>query len=115
VFVFAGENEGGPGLVARGVVSAAEATAKKRGVARQTPRVSVTFRRGSCSPKRPLGRSDLEPFTDWKDGRPQTELNFKFYRQATDKIAAITDETAGFPVHVSSHLHQEWIRRFCAS
>ena len=36
VFVFASENEGGQGLIARGVVTSAEATAKKRGIARQT-------------------------------------------------------------------------------
>jgi len=96
VFVFAGENEGGQGLIARGVVTAAEATAKKRGVERQTPRVSVTVQRDPRSPKRPLGRSDLKPFTDWKDGAPQTELNFKFYRQATNKIACVSDKAAAF-------------------
>jgi len=94
VFVFA--SEGGQGLVARGVVTAAEAVPKKRGVTRQTPRVSVTVRRDPRSPKRPLGRSGLKPFTDWQDGRPETELNFKFYRQATDKIAGISDEAAAF-------------------
>jgi hypothetical protein len=41
VFVFASENEGGIGLIARGVVTSAEAVAKKRGVARQTPRVTI--------------------------------------------------------------------------
>ena len=39
IFVFASENEGGQGLIARGVVTSAEAIAKKRGIARQTPRV----------------------------------------------------------------------------
>lgn len=38
VFVFAGENEGGHGLIARGLVTSSEAIAKQRGVARQTPR-----------------------------------------------------------------------------
>ena len=83
VFVFASENEGGQGLVARGVVDSAEATAKKRGIARRTPRVSITIRRTALA-KRPLGRSELKKFTDWNDGRPGTELNFKFYRQATN-------------------------------
>jgi hypothetical protein len=95
VFVFASENEGGPGLIARGVVTAAEAVAKKRGVARQTPRVSLTIRR-TAPAKRRLGRSELKPFTDWKDDRPETELNFKFYRQATNKIVGISDEAAAF-------------------
>jgi hypothetical protein len=96
VFVFASENSGGQGLIARGRVTAAEAVARKRGVARQTPRVSVPVRRDPRSPNRPLGRSDLKPFTGWKDGRPETELAFKFYRQATDKIAGISDEAAAF-------------------
>jgi hypothetical protein len=95
VFVFASEKEGGQGLVARGVVTAAEAIAKARGLARQTPRVSVTIRRTALV-KRPLGRRELKPFTDWKDGRPETELNFKFYRPATDKIAGISDAAAAF-------------------
>ena len=95
VFLFASENEGGQGLFARGVVTSAAAIARKRGIARQTPRVSVTIRRTALA-KRKLGRSELKPFTDWNDGRPATELNFKFYRQATNKIAGISDEAAAF-------------------
>lgn len=95
VFVFASENEAGRGLIARGVVTAAAATPKKRGIARQTPRVSITVKRTKLA-KRPLGRSELKPFTDWKDGKPATELNFKFYRQATNKIVGISDEAAAF-------------------
>jgi hypothetical protein len=67
VFVFASENEGGQGLIARGVVSSAKAMAKKRGIARQTPRVSVAIRRTALA-KRPLGRSELKRFSDWNDG-----------------------------------------------
>ena len=95
VFVFASENEGGQGLIARGVVTAAEAIAKRRGIARQTPRVSLTIRRTALA-KRRLGRSELKFFSDWNDGRPETELNFKFYRQATNKIVGISDEAAAF-------------------
>ncbi len=95
VFVFASENEGGRGLIARGVVTFAEAIAKKRGIARQTPRVSLTIRPTALA-KRRLGRSELKHFTDWNDGRPETELNFKFYRQATNKVVGISDETAAF-------------------
>lgn len=95
VFVFASETEGGQGLVARGVVTSAEPVAKKAGIARQTPRVTVTVERTAVA-RRPLGRADLKRFTSWKDGRPETELNFKFYRQATNKIAGISDETAAF-------------------
>ncbi|MBX9646063.1 MAG: hypothetical protein K2X57_03285 [Xanthobacteraceae bacterium] len=95
VYVFASENEGGQGLVARGVVTSAEAIAKKRGIVRQTPRVSITVRRTALA-KRPLGRSELKHFSEWKDGQPETELNFKFYRQATNKIAGISDKAAAF-------------------
>jgi hypothetical protein len=95
VFVFASENEGGQGLIARGVVTSAVAIAKKAGIARQTPRVSIAVKR-TARAKRPLGRSQLKRFAAWHDGRPETELNFKFYRQATNKIAGISDEAAAF-------------------
>ncbi len=95
IFVFASENEGGPGLSAHGVVTSAKAIAKKRGIARQTPRVSITVKRTALA-KRRLGRSELRLFSDWNDGRPETELNFKFYRQATNKIVGISDEAAAF-------------------
>ena len=95
IFVFASENEGGPGLIASGVVTSAKAIAKKRGIARQTARVSIIVRRTALA-KRPLGRSELKLFSDWNDGRAATELNFKFYRQATNKIAGISDKAAAF-------------------
>jgi hypothetical protein len=95
VFIFASENEGGRGLIARGIVSSMEAIEKKSGIARQTPRVSIAVHRTALA-KRPLGRSELKRFTNWKDGRPETELNFKFYRQATNKIVGISDATAAF-------------------
>src|SRR3954466_3018862 len=94
IFVFASENEGGPGLIARGVVTSAEALAKRPGIARQTPRVSITVKRTALA-KRRLGRSELKRFSDWDDGRAETELNFKFYGQATHKIVGISDEAAG--------------------
>jgi hypothetical protein len=95
IFIFASENEGGQGLVASGVAASSEATAKKRGVARQTPRVSITVRRTKLA-KQPLGRNELKTFKDWKDGQPGTELNFKLYRQATNKIVGISDEAAAY-------------------
>jgi hypothetical protein len=95
IFLFASETDGGNGLIARGVVTSAEPVAKKRGIARQTPRVSVTIKRTALA-KRPLGRDDLKSFKDWNDGQPRTELNFKFYRQSTNKIVGISDETADF-------------------
>jgi hypothetical protein len=93
IFVFASENEGGQGLIARGTATHVEALAKRRGIARQTPRVSITVRRTALA-KRPLGRRELKHLTDWNDGRPETELNFKFYRQATNKIAGISPAAA---------------------
>jgi len=95
IYVFASENEGGPGLIATGVVTSAEAIANKRGIARQTPRVSITIRRTALA-KRRLGRSELKRFSDWNDSRPETELNFKFYRQATNKIVGISDSATAF-------------------
>ena len=106
IFIFASEtgvsgsgaegyNETPPGLIASGVVTSAKPIAKKPGIARQTPRVSITIRRTALA-KRRLGRSELKLFSDWNDGRPETELNFKFYRQATNKIAGISDEAAAF-------------------
>ena len=95
IYIFASENEGGSGLIARGVVTSAQALAKRHGVARQTPRVSIAAKRTKLA-ARPLGRSELKRFKNWHDGRPETELNFKFYRQATNKIVGISDETAAF-------------------
>ena len=95
IFVFASEKEGGTGLIASGIVTSAKAIAKQRGIARQTPRVSITIRRTWLA-KRHLGRSELKFFSDWNDGRPETELNFKFYRQATNKIVGISEEAAAF-------------------
>ena len=95
IFLFASENDGGSGLVAQGIVTSAAAVARQPGRDRQTPRVSITVQRTAVA-KRRLGRSELKPFSDWQDGRPETELNFKFYRQATNKIVGLSDETVAF-------------------
>jgi hypothetical protein len=95
IYIFASETEGGPGLIASGVVTSAEATPRRTDVERQTPRVSITVKR-TAEVKRRLGRSELRVFRDWDDGRPETELNFKFYRQATTKIGGISAEAAAF-------------------
>jgi hypothetical protein len=95
IFIVDSENQGGAGLVARGVVTSAKPAARKPVNERQTPRMSITVRRTALA-RRPLGRADLEPFSHWNDGRPETELNFKFYRQATNKIGGISDEAAQF-------------------
>jgi hypothetical protein len=95
VFVFASENDGGEGLIARGIVMHAEAIPKKRSAKRQTPRVTLIVERTELA-KRPMGRRELKHLTNWNDGLPGTELNFKFYRQATDKIAGISDPVVSF-------------------
>lgn len=95
VFLFASENEGGRGLVARGVVTSAEPVAPLPDIARQTPRVSVAVE-VTARARQPLGRAELRRFVDWDDGRPETELNFKLYRQATNKLIGLTDATAAF-------------------
>lgn len=95
VFLFASETQGGQGLVARGVVTSAKATRRTPGVERQTPRVSVIVQRTGLA-RRLLGRRECKGFTNWNDGRPQSELNFKFYRQSTNKVVGVSDETAAF-------------------
>jgi hypothetical protein len=93
IFVLASENEGGHGLIARGVVTSAESTPRNPHLDRQTPRVSIAVRRIALA-KRRLGRPELKRFADWDDGRPETELNFKFYRQATNKIVGLSEDAA---------------------
>lgn len=95
IFLFASENEGGNGLVARGIVLSAAAIARQSDIERQTPRVSIQVRCTALA-RRPLGRNELRHLTDWQDGRPGTELNFKLYRQATDKIVGISESAAAF-------------------
>lgn len=95
IFVFASEHDGGQGLIAQGVVTAVQAIAKKRGIARQSPRMSITVRRTALA-TRALGRAELKHFTNWSDGHPETELNFKFYRQATNKIGGISEKATAF-------------------
>jgi hypothetical protein len=87
VFIFAAEHNGGRGLHARGVVTEAV-----RGVG---SRVSLTVKRSGTA-TRPLGRGDLRPFRDGPDGGPETEIDRKLYRQATNKIAGVSDAAAAF-------------------
>jgi hypothetical protein len=87
VFIFAAEHNGGRGLHARGAVTEAV-----RGVG---SRVSLTVKRTGTA-TRPLGRGDLRPFRDGLDGGPETEIDRKLYRQATNKIAGVSDAAAAF-------------------
>ncbi len=93
IFVFASETQGGNGLIARGVVTSAAAVPVE--AERATPRVSIEVKRVAKA-KRSLGRNDLKTFRKWDDGKPETELCFKFYRQSTNKICGISDQTAAF-------------------
>jgi hypothetical protein len=95
VYIFASENAGGQGLIASGVVTSAEAPPNPSHEKRWTPRVSISVERTAVA-RRPLGRRELKPFADWDDGRPESELNFKLYRQATNKIVGISDGAAAF-------------------
>ena len=87
IFVFASDHMGGRGLVAKGVVTAVD-----RGPG---TRVSIKVRRTDMV-RHNLGRRELKPFCDLDDDQPQTEIARKLYRQATNKIAGISDEAAKF-------------------
>src|SRR5689334_22913393 len=65
IFVLASESDGGSGLIARGIVTSARAIPLRKDLDRQTPRVSITVKRTKLA-KRPLGRAELKPFTNWK-------------------------------------------------
>ncbi len=58
VFVFASETQGGHGLIGRGVVTSAEAVARKPGIERQTPRVRRIKR---SEIRAPLAKSSFTP------------------------------------------------------
>ncbi len=95
IFIFASESEGGQGLIARGLVTAARALPRAPGVARQTPRVTLAIRRTALA-RRPLGRRELRKLTNWNGGDAGAELNFKFYRQATNKVVGLSDAAAAY-------------------
>lgn len=94
IFIFASENDGGRGLIAKGVVTAKTAS-PRAAAARQTPRVSIIVKR-TGSARRSFGRPELREHRDWADGSPESELNFKFYRQATNKIVGLSAAATAF-------------------
>lgn len=97
IYLFASETHGGRGLVARGIVIAAAAT-PRTDAPRQTPRVSVTIRVDGVA-TRACGRGELRPWREGPEDAPQFELDFKLYRQATDKIVGLDDATADWLEH----------------
>lgn len=121
VYVIASENEGGQGLIAKGIVTAADHSGVVKpefpplrsggsvaaacrwprsggGGIRYTPRVSIDVKR-TAKAKRPLGRDELRPYIGkphiGRDG-PRAELADRLYKQATDKIIAVSDAAAGW-------------------
>jgi hypothetical protein len=76
IFVFASDHQGGQGLCARGVVTSVH----------HGPGIRVSIK----------VRPELKPFRDRTDDRPQTEIARKLYRQATNKIAGVSDTAAAF-------------------
>src|SRR5262245_959806 len=83
LFVFASENEGEHGLIARAGVTSAEAIAKKGSITRQTPRVSIAARR-TAFPKRSLGRRELKRFTaGTMAGQRPSSISSSIVRQRT--------------------------------
>lgn len=88
VFVFASENEGGKGLLARGVVTSAEAIAKESGVARQAPRVSIAVKRTTLA-KRPIGCANSNNLpTGRMAGRKPSSISNSTVRQGTKSSAS---------------------------
>ena len=94
VFIFASENAGGAGLCARGAVTACEPVPRTPAL-RQTPRVTVTVRRDGAA-SRQFGRVDLRSFRGKPVDTAEAELDFKLYRQATDKIVGLSVEAGQF-------------------
>jgi hypothetical protein len=87
IFVFSSDHQGGQGLRARGVVTSVH----------HGPGIRVSIKvRAVAKARRSLGRPELKPFRDRKDDRPQTEIARKLYRQATNKIAGVSDAAAAF-------------------
>jgi hypothetical protein len=87
IFIFASDHMGGQGLVGKGVVTAVD----------HGPGIRVSIKvRPTQAARRNLGRRELKPFCDRVDDQPHTELARKLYRQATNKIAGISDQAAKF-------------------
>lgn len=97
VFVFASENEGGSGLIARGVVMSVEAIAKKRGIARQTPRVSVSIRRTALA-TRPLGRAQTSHRLERRPARNRAQ--FQVLPPGNEQDRRHLGRSGGIPEHI---------------
>ena len=87
MFIFAAEHHGGHGLCRRGVVIDVAGGVGSR--------VSVTVRPMGAATQS-LGRAELRLFRDRPEEAPRPELDHKLYRQATNKIAGISEAAASF-------------------
>jgi hypothetical protein len=87
IFIFSSDHMGGRGLCAKGVVTEA----------RRGPGIRVSIKvRHVAKGKKALGREELKPYRERSDSRPETKIARKLYRQATNKIAGISDRAAAF-------------------
>jgi hypothetical protein len=87
IFVFSSDHQGGQGLCAKGVVTSVN----------HGPGIRVSIKvRPVAKARRSLGRRELKPFRDLEDDQPQTEIARKLYRQATNKIAQVSDKAGAF-------------------
>jgi hypothetical protein len=87
IFVFDSENQGGSGLCLKGVVTEA-----RRGAG---IRVAIVVRPVARATRR-LGRAELKPFRELTEDRPEVELARRLYRQATNKIARLSEAATAF-------------------
>jgi hypothetical protein len=87
IYIFASDHMGGKGLCAKGEVTAAK---PGPGI-----RVSIDVRRTALA-RFPLGRDELKPHREKRDGSPEAEIGWRLYKQATNKIAGISELTAAF-------------------
>jgi hypothetical protein len=70
IYLFASENAGGRGLVARGVVVSAEGVPPLEGIARQTPRVSIGAEHGPRASSSAAPNSRISATGTMIDRRP---------------------------------------------
>jgi len=79
---------GGAGLIARGIVTSAGAAPRRRAWRADAMRQHHGQREPPSSNAASAART--QALANWDDGKPETELNFKFYRQATNKIVGLS-------------------------
>lgn len=95
IYLFASETQGGVGLFAVGRVTQVQSLPKNPSLERQTPRISVEVEVTARLTGR-LGRDELKVHKAGLSGDPLSELNFKFYRQATNKVVGLSEAAARY-------------------